>query len=200
MDTLSAFIVVALIQAPFLGFVTAEMFRFRGPNALRLSHFAAAAFSFCLGLVFFGTTYGVMAGAAFAIPSAVVCALIANWIIVGVNRQLALAPKVAEFALRNYDRLKPTSKGLGTVGLYAVLEEDKFSEEGRELIEHMIRRMPDIGRVTDTVIAGVGMGGMGHAGPVPIPVYAADQNDLRSYPARLREKYARFVEPPASGS
>lgn len=193
MDTLSAFIVVALIQAPFLGFVFAELNRFRGPNALRLSHFAAAAVSFCLGLVFFGTTYGVMAGAAFAIPSAIACALIANRIIASVNRQLTLAPRVAEFALRNYDRLQPTPKGISTAGLYMCLSEDKFSDEGRELIQHMASRMPDIGRVTDTVIVGIGTGGMGHGGPVPIAIYTADQNDLRSYPARLREKYARWV-------
>lgn len=194
MNTLSAFIAVAIIQAPFLGFIAAEMFRFRGPNALRLSHFAAAAASFCLGLVLFGTTFGVMAGAAFAIPSAIACALIANRIIASVNRQLTLAPRVAEFGLRNYDRLQPTSKGISTAGLYMVLSEDKFSDEGRELIEHMASRMSDIGRVTDTIIAG--SAGMGH-GVMPVPIYSADQNDLRSYPARLGEKYARWGAPPA---
>lgn len=197
MDTLSAFIVVALIQAPFLGFVCAEMLRFRGPNALRLSHIAAAAASFVLGLVLFGTTYGIVAGAVFAIPSAIACALVAQWIIANVNKQLTLAPKVAEFGLRNYDRLMPTAKGISTAGLYMVLSEDKFSDDGRELIEHMASRMSDIGRVTDTIIAG--SAGMGH-GVMPVPIYSADQNDLRSYPARLREKYARWGEPPAKRS
>lgn len=184
---------IALIQAVFLGLIASELARESGPKTVKMASIVATAFSFILGIVLSTPSTLVACAAGYA----VLTMLFSYWygekiVAAGIRKQFEMAPSVVSFALRNYSRFAGKD-GITAASLHEATDEGtSFSEDDMVIVNHLMRHLPDIGRVIDTVVvtSPTPMGGGAHA----FAIYAANEQDLRSYQTRLSQKYGAWIK------
>lgn len=183
---------IGIVQAVFLGLIASELARESGPKAVKLASTVATVLSFILGIVLSTPSTLVFSAAGFA----VLTMLFSYWygvkvVTAGVRKQLEMAPDVVRFGLRNYSRLADKD-GITSVALHDAMEEGAaFTDDEMAVVNHMLRHMSDIGHVVDTIVVATPMahGGGAHA----MAVYAINDQDLRTYQARMKQKYGAWL-------
>lgn len=184
---------IAFIQAGFLGLIASELARESGPKTVKTASVVATVLSFIIGIVLSTPATLVACAAGYA----VLTMLFSYWygekiVAAGVYKQLEMAPEVVRFGLRNYSRFADKD-GITSVSLHDALAEGAtFSEDEMVIVNHILRHMADIGHVVDTIVVSTpaAHGGGAHA----FAVHAINEQDLRSYQARLKQKYAAWLK------